>query len=343
MSTGPRASGRALAVPVLMMLMVLPVVGVPSATAAADEDSQAVPVFAFEGDRIDESSGLADGGDVLFTVNDSGDGPFVYAVDKATGETVAVTTYADHGVADVEAVAGDARRLWVGDIGDNQRARTDVEVYRLRPAVTDDRAVTADRFALTYPNGPRDAETLLVHPATGRLYVVSKAMLGGTVYAVPQDLRTDRANEMRAVADLPPGLVTDGVFLPDGDHVLLRTYSSAVVYTFPGFDQVATFALPPQRQGEAVTVDGGGHLYVSSEGSHAAVYRLARRASSLTAPAATSRADTGRADDPVGRRVPPGVDLDRPRWLVLLILVVVVGAFGYRVVRAFRRRGRRRR
>lgn len=324
----------------------------PTGTASAAEQPQPDPAFELTGDRIDESSGLAYGGEVLFTVNDSGDGPFVYAVDKESGQTVAVTTYSDHGVRDVEALAGDASRLWVGDIGDNQRAREDVAVYRLRPAVTADRTVQAERFSLAYPDGAHDAETLLEYPTTGRLYVVTKSPLGGTVYAAPGRLSPDGTNRLREIADVPLILATGGVFLPDGEHVVLRNYSGAAVYSFPDFERVERVPLPKQRQGEAVTVDDTGHLYVSSEGGHAPVYRLplpsSVRATPTPSPSLTPSPSPSVATPPAdeadgGRRTPPGVDLGRPRWLVVAILVVALGGFGYRMVRVVRRRGRRRR
>ena len=110
----------------------------------------------------------------------------------------------------------------------------------------------ATRYPLTYPDGPHDAETLLVHPRTQRVFVVSKAVFGGTVYAAPRHLRPDQPNRLRAFARVP-GLVTDGAFFPDGRHVVLRTYGTASVFTFPAFELVGTVTLP-------VAAAGRGHL-----------------------------------------------------------------------------------
>ena len=97
---------------------------------------------------------------------------------------------------------------------------------------------------------------------------MSKAVFGGTVYAAPRHLRPDRQNRLRAFARVP-GLVTDGTFFPDGRHVLLRTYGTASVYTFPGFELVGTVTLPSQPQGEGISVSSTGRVLVSSEGVHA--------------------------------------------------------------------------
>ena len=124
----------------------------------------------------------------------------------------------------------------------------------------------APRYTFTYPDGPHDAETLLVHPRTGRLFVVTKSVFGGTVYAAPGRPRAGgQPNRLKAFARVT-GLVTDGTFLPDGRRVVLRTYGTATVYTFPGFAPIGTVGLPQQRQGEGISVSRTGRVLVSSEG-----------------------------------------------------------------------------
>ena len=61
-------------------------------------------VFELRDDRIAESSGLADLGSVMATVNDSGDTSRVFVLDPESGETVGVTDFHTD-VTDVEALA----------------------------------------------------------------------------------------------------------------------------------------------------------------------------------------------------------------------------------------------
>lgn len=244
-----------------------------TAPAAAD-GTRSRPLLTWQDRRITESSGLADGGPVLFTVNDSGDGPFVYAVDKRTGETRTTTTYSRSGVTDVEALApGRGGTLWVGDTGDNRHDRETVAVYRLPGMARPRERVDATRYDLAYPEGAPDAEALLVHPRSGRVYVVTKNVLGGTVYAAPRRLRAGAVNPLTPVARVP-GLVTDGAFFPDGRHVLLRGYTAASVFTFPGWDRVGTTRLPKQQQGEGVAVSPAGAIYLSTEGAYTPVLQV---------------------------------------------------------------------
>lgn len=240
------------------------------ASAAASEEVEARTVFTFADEEIDESSGLVARDGVMFTVNDSGDGPVLYGVHPRSGETVGETTYSSQDVRDVEALApGRGGAVWVGDIGDNNAERPYIEVYRVVPGAS----APAERFRLVYPDGPHDAETLLVHPRSGRLYVVSKEILGGAVYAAPATLEPGSINRMTEFGRVP-GLLTDGTFLPDGRHVLLRGYGSATVYTFPALREVASAQLPPQEQGEAVAVDEEGRVFISTEGSNTEVLEV---------------------------------------------------------------------
>jgi hypothetical protein len=304
-------------------------------TAYGDEPS--VPsrtLFSFADDEIFESSGLVDRGDVVYTINDSGDDAVVYGVDPATGRTVSRTTYADS-VEDVEAIApGPAGRLWVGDTGDNRRRRDEVKVYRVRPR---DGEHPGERFDLTYPDGPHDAEALLVEPRSQRVFVVSKSAFGGTVYAAPRDLvATGGPNRMRAYAQVR-GLVTDGAFFPDGKHVVLRTYGKARVYTFPAFGLVGTVLLPSQPQGEGISVGANGRVLVSTEGVHADVLQV-RLPASLTArrppagspspvPLPSDRAARGSTTEPA--EVSRGPSRDAWDWAGVGLVAVGIAGLGY--------------
>lgn len=245
-----------------LVLAVLLALAAPAAapTAVAQEVEGRV-LFTFADRAITESSGLVDAGTAVHTVNDSGSDAELYTVDVRTGETVRVTTYADE-VEDVEALApGPDGVVWVGDIGDNLERREEVWVHRVTPGAT----APAPRYGLRYPGGPRDAETLLAHPRTGRLFVVSKTVFGGVVYAAPRRLVAGEVHRLRPFARVP-GLLTDGAFWPGGTHVLLRGYAAATLVTFPAFEVVGSFPLPRQQQGEGLAVGPQGRVLVSSEG-----------------------------------------------------------------------------
>jgi hypothetical protein len=230
-------------------------------------------VTVFEDPAIVESSGLAVVDGLFVTTNDSGDTGRVFVVDPASGVTVGVTHWSDDPV-DVEALAPAGNgEVWVGDIGDNQAARDSISVARV-PVGRGDTDVDPTSYVLTFPGGPRDAESLLADPATGRLYVVSKGVFGGAVYAAPRRLSPNQPNRLTEVGPVL-GIATDAAFFPEGRHIIVRDYSSAAVYSFPDLTEVGRFDLPQQQQGEGIAVAADGTVYASSEGLHAPVLRIA--------------------------------------------------------------------
>jgi hypothetical protein len=224
----------------------------------------------FQDPDIVESSGLVVVDGLLVTTNDSGDSGRLFTVDPTTGETVRVT-YWSPDPEDVEALAPLGHGyVWVGDIGDNRADRTSVSVTQvaLSGVVPD-----APTYDLVYPEGARDAESLLCDPSTGQLYVISKGVFGGILYAAPRRLATGHPNQLRAVGPML-AVATDASFFPDGRHIIVRNYSEAAVYAWPDLTEVGHFGLPHQLQGEGIAVAPDGTIYASSEGLHAALLRI---------------------------------------------------------------------
>jgi len=230
----------------------------------------------------------ATGGGLVVTTNDSGDSGRVFTVDASTGSTVGVTSWTSQPT-DVEALApAGPGHVWVGDIGDNRHERSSIEVLRI-PVGRGDRTASPEAYELVYPDGAYDAEALLSHPVTGRLFVITKGVFSGTVYAAPQPLRPDVPNLLEEVGEAP-GIVTDATFLPGGGGVVMRTYGAAHLAVFPSWQPVSSLDLPQQDQGEGVTV-AGRHLLISSEGARSQVLRAGlppeARATDLRSPAWT--------------------------------------------------------
>lgn len=244
-------------------------VGASAAWASAAPTAEVA--FRFADPEIAESSGLVVDATSVVTVNDSGDTSRIFTVDPGTGRTVGVTRWNRESV-DNEALApaGDGR-VWVGDIGDNRGERSSVSVTRV-PYGAGERAVTGEVFELVYPDGPADAEALLAHPATGQLFVVTKGVTGGAVWAAPEGLRSEAPNELVRVADAP-ALVTGGEFA-GADRVVLRSYGRMFVLGLPSWRTRAAVALPAQEQGEALAVGPEGAAWLSSEGGRSTVLRV---------------------------------------------------------------------
>ncbi|MGW2862566.1 WD40 repeat domain-containing protein [Streptomyces sp. NPDC001205] len=242
--------------------------------------------FTIEDPRITESSGLAASRThpgVYWTHNDSGDGPYVYAVDARTGRTVARVTMEGVGrPRDVEAISiGPDGDLYVGDIGDNlDGSWSHVWIYRFHePARLGDQTVRATQYVVQYADGPRDAEALMVHPKTGRVYIASKRERGGGLYEGPAQLSASGTNVFRRVSEVP--WVTDGAFSPDGAKLALRGYFALAEYAWKGgpgdplgdWDAVPGTPVQPQSESVTYTPDGTA-LMVGTEGVASKVVRV---------------------------------------------------------------------
>ncbi|MFD0021077.1 WD40 repeat domain-containing protein [Streptomyces sp. NPDC058382] len=253
-----------------------------AAAPAVADDGGADQSFTIKDPRITESSGLAASRahpGIYWTHNDSDDGPYVYAVDSRTGKTVATITMKGVGAPrDVEAISlGPDGNLYVGDIGDNLGGSWDhVWIYRFpEPKELRDATVRATQFDVKYADGPRNAEALMVHPKTGRVYIASKKEGGGGLYEGPAELTTGAVNVFRRVGEVP--WVTDGAFSPDGRELVLRSYFSARGYAFEdgrlGKDYPVESPLLGQAESVTYTADGSALMY-GTEGKQSDVVRV---------------------------------------------------------------------
>ncbi|MCX3063621.1 WD40 repeat domain-containing protein [Streptomyces beihaiensis] len=254
--------------------------GSGTAPATADSRSPGSDGFTITDPRITESSGLAASHihpGVYWTHNDSGDGPYIYAIDGRTGKTVARVTFTGVGrPRDDEAISiGPDDNIYVGDIGDNSGGSWNhVWIYKLpEPKVLRDQTVRATQYTVKYEDGPRNAETLLVHPKTGRVYIVSKNENGGALYEGPATLSPTRTNYFKRVTDIDLW-VTDGAFSPDGKQLALRGYFGGISYAWKNGrpKREGQLDVPLQPQGESVTYTRDGKtLLFGSEGKDSKV------------------------------------------------------------------------
>ncbi|GAA3515824.1 WD40 repeat domain-containing protein [Aeromicrobium panaciterrae] len=294
---------RRLLIPGLLLLLL--VITLISSLANRAEGAEAGPeVVSRLGDsRITESSGLAlsrshEG--IAYTINDSGNAPLVFAIDVATGRTVGTTRVEGGDLVDTEALAIDRDgTLWIADTGDNRESRADAALYAFPEQGRGDHTVTARRYPISYDSGSRNVEALLVHPVTGAKVLISKGLLGGTIYALPPKLRTGGANLAVAQDGAGPSMVTDATFSADGTQAFVRSYTSMFVLDPSDWSVLATAPTPYQKQGETVTAERSS-LLVGSEGKDSELVRMpipATTPSSAPAPAPTVSPAAAETDD----------------------------------------------
>jgi hypothetical protein len=258
-----------------------------SGTARADDGPR--KLCTVKDPRIGESSGLAASRrhpGIVYTFNDSGGRPQVYALGPDC-RTRATLTFAGARNRDWEAMALGPNGIYVGDIGDNMDgAWPYVTVYRIpEPSVLRSQTLRATAYRIKYADGPRNAETMMIDPRSGRLYIASKGF-GDSLYEGPKRLRTSGYNIMHKVGGAP-FYATDGAFAPDGRSFVIRGYWDAEIYRAPG-KKLVDVPVPDEKQGEGITFTADGRsLLLSSEGTNQPLWKVPVPASALPAPAKT--------------------------------------------------------
>lgn len=262
---------------------------------------------------IDESSGLAASRrnpGLYWTHNDSDDGPHLYCLDaraRSCGawRVTGAEAFDWEGMAAGPGPEGGQPYLYAGDIGDNIDQRSEIVVYRVPepsvdaagappPAASPAATAPAEALRLRYPDGPRNAEALLVHPVTGDVYVVSKDAQSAGVYKAAAPLEGSTVTTMVQVGTVrlaagSRGLeqITGGDISPDGRRVALSTYSQGYELVLPGgsageFDDIwaerpVPVDLGPRLQGEAVAYRLDGQALLATSELAPALQQAERR------------------------------------------------------------------
>lgn len=254
-------------------------------------------------EAVRETSGAAldpGDGETLWTHNDSGHEPEVFAVgpDGRMRGRVAVEGARNQDWEDMAAgpCPGGAC-LFLFDTGDSRRKRRDpVALYRFPvPAPGAGRTAAAERFEARFPGGHRDTEAGFVLP-DGSVYLINKG------HEDPIDLwrwptplaegpvELERIRTLAPEPDQPGDRVTGAAATPDGRWVAVRSYGRLALYRtadlLGGGEAAFTTDLAPlgEPQGEAVAIaDDGAVVLTSESGSGAFPPRMTRLECALPA------------------------------------------------------------
>jgi hypothetical protein len=224
-----------------------------SAQTLASRPVQAILTGRFQDPDLRESSGAASSRShprVLFTINDSGNPPEIFATDSS-GRSLGRWLIPGIRNRDWEALSigpcPAGRCFYIGDIGDNLERQPQVVVYRIQVpvglqvfrGVPDPAPLYLDSAVVRYPDGPHDAEATWVGDQ-GDLFIVTKGRAGGirlfhlppAAFATGQPVTATLVQLLPIEAEQGVGRwVTDAARSPDGRRVAIRTYTE--LYLFP--------------------------------------------------------------------------------------------------------------
>lgn len=260
---------------------------------------EAVSVQVLENPEINEASGLAFSQvhtGVLYTHNDSGAEPIVHMIDtlgRSLGQ-IFLQNVKNRDWEDIAVGSGPDKTksyVYVAEIGDNLARYKEIRVFRFAEpeGIQTEIQLEPEVLVLSYPDGPKDAETLMVDPLSGDIFILSKRDSLNILYKTSQKAFKKGKATLERVMVLPFTMAVAGDISMDGSQILIKNYEQ-VFYWIRMPNETVDQALSrqpevlpykPEPQGEAIAFHPNGNSYftVSEKSNLTApmLYRYFRR------------------------------------------------------------------
>ena len=298
---------------VIALLILLPIVALGDVPDFGEQQD----ICTIRPSTIDEASGLVASSKypgVLWTHNDSGDDPKLYAF-NLDGEIVAEVTLQGIKNRDWEdiAIAPSETKgeydLYIGEIGDNGARYNEIEIYKIREPEIDINSINKklsvkneeiQTITLCYPDGARDSEAFFVEPSTKDIFVITKRESTPRLYKAIAPY-SENKNYLEFIKEIkteslgPLSWITGADISPDGNEILMRSYLSIFYYkrengkpvesAFDGSIEKVPYGPATERQGEAICWSHRGEGYYtiseSVQGSEQHLYYYQRIINSI--------------------------------------------------------------
>ncbi|MHA3772181.1 hypothetical protein ACXR0O_11645 [Verrucomicrobiota bacterium sgz303538] len=272
------------------LLLIIAGIGLVPHLRAAPSFASAATQGTVDVGPLRQASGIAvsrDNAGVLWTHNDAGDGPRIFALDTS-GRLLGTYALTGADAVDYEDIAigpgpvPGISYLFIGDIGDNNASRSNISVYQIpepavyvrqasNPRVSNLKGVRT--LTLDYPDGAHNAEALCVDPLSGALFIATKEPGISRIYtATKAQLDAGGTILLTHVRDLSFDLANGASISPTGHEIIIRQEDFAQLWTrAPG--QTIEAALegtpvtipvvgrPTEPNGEAIGFDSIGLGY----------------------------------------------------------------------------------
>jgi hypothetical protein len=188
---------------------------------------------------LEEASGICvsrSNPNVLWSHNDSGHPNRIFPI-GVKGENYGHYILTGAGTRDYEDICigpgpeAGVNYIYLGDIGDNHAQYNYIVIYQFEEPITTGldsaqvnyiNAEDITRYEFTYPDGPRDAETLMIDPWSKDLYIVSKRDYRSVVYRAKYPFKKEERTELERLAQLPFNWAVAGDILADGTKIAIK-------------------------------------------------------------------------------------------------------------------------
>lgn len=161
--------------------------------------------------------------------------------------------------------------VFVAEIGDNLALHKKIRIFYFpEPNQIEKKiSVKPKEIELTYPEGARDAETLMVDPISGDLFIVSKRDEKNTLYCVPKEAVKTGQGVLKQLHQFNFSSAVGGDISQDGSQILIKNYFAVYYWERKKGETIGEALnkeprqLPyvPEPQGEAIGFNPTGSAY----------------------------------------------------------------------------------
>lgn len=170
----------------------------------------------------------------LWMQEDSGNPTNLYAT-RDNGRTVATIPVRNASNHDWEDMSLSANRIWMGDIGDNAKKRSSIQIYWFKQPRASANYVRAKHIDLRYSDHAHNAEAMFVDYPRRALFIVTKETSGGVGYVFRADLSRlhgGASRVLRKIGSVRLGTVTAADSGRLG--IIVKNYTQGLLYRWRG-------------------------------------------------------------------------------------------------------------
>ncbi|MBN2273879.1 MAG: hypothetical protein JXR41_04930 [Bacteroidales bacterium] len=235
--------------------------------------------------ELSDNSGIILYDSLIWTINDSGNEPVLYAVDTATGYIVRRVELSDAQNTDWEEIAQDENHIYIGDFGNNDGNRTDLRIYKINKSDLSENVITPEiihfsyedqtDFTPAYYDNPYDCESMICTEDT--IFLFTKNWTGdysSSVYKFPAGPGNYQAVHCGKLNT--DGQVTASVYSVSDSRLYLLGYKNYLPFisvfegyipgeSFEGNARQYIFSDKLGLQTEGITLTEDGRIIISAE------------------------------------------------------------------------------
>ncbi len=279
--------------PALLLLVILTCANCQNSRQAAGVTDSLKVTLVLEVEALDrllpENSGIIFFRNRLWTFNDSGGDPVIYAFSPASGKVLQTIEIRNAMNLDWEEIAQDRDFIYVGDIGDNYGRRKKLVIYKVaKKSVPLSRYTSLKAGKITFSYSDKqddmdirqgrshDCEAFFVYNDTIYLFTKNRHDQTSSLYKIPV---VPGNYEVSASAVFQSGgLITGADISDDSQFVVLTGYRDYIPfvwvlydYTLPDFFsgrmQRFDFEDVPHIQNEGIAIKNASRIFISTERS----------------------------------------------------------------------------